>query len=159
MSNLSVGFIRASVTYLLLGITFGAIMAFPGGFGWLSAIGLGNPLLAHVHANLLGFMVMMVIGVAYHIFPRFTGNPVKRMWMAWANFWGCQVGTAGMVLGFFFQGIVPWLLPAAALVEVFGLVCFVLNMYQVVRPLKPLKPALPKVPPAHPADCPAGKKA
>ncbi len=140
MSNLSVAFIRGSISYLLVGISFGLIMAFPGGFSWLSALGAGQPTTAHAHAMLLGFMMMMVTGVAYHIFPRFTGNPVARPWTAWANFWACQVGTAGMVLGFLFRGALPWLLPVGGVTQFIGLLLFAHNMWQVVRPLRRLMP-------------------
>ena len=106
----------------------------------MANVAMGQPSIAHAHANLLGFMVMMVMGVAYHIFPRFTGNPIKRPWMATANFWLVQVGTAGMVLGFLVRGLVPWLVPAAAVLQTAGMVCFVVNMLQVVAPVKKLMP-------------------
>jgi hypothetical protein len=139
MSTLSVGFIRSSIVYLLVGVTFGLIMAFPGGYSWLNNIGLGNANLAHAHSNLLGFMLLMVMGVAYHIFPRFTGNPLKYPQVAWVNFWGCVTGAGGMVLGFLFRGTLPWLLPLGGMAEVVGIACFAFNIFQVVKPLKPMK--------------------
>ncbi len=143
MSRLSVSFIRGSIIYLLIGMSFGLIMALPGGHAWLAAIGMGLPTLAHAHAMLLGFMLMMVMGVAYHIFPRFTGNPVRQPWMAQFNLWGCHIGTAAMVLGFLFRGALPWLLPAGALVQTVGLACFAINMLQIVRPLQRIMPQMP----------------
>jgi cbb3-type cytochrome oxidase subunit 1 len=140
MSKLSVGFVRASLIYLLVGVSLGLTMAIPGGFSWLATVGMGQPSIAHAHSNLLGFMLMMVMGVAYHIFPRFTGNPIRRPWMSWANFWCTQVGTAGMVLGFLVRGLVPWLVPVAAVVQTTGLVLFVVVMLQVVRPVQRLQP-------------------
>jgi cbb3-type cytochrome oxidase subunit 1 len=140
MSNLSVGFIRTSVVYLLVGVLIGLTMALPGGYSWLESAGMGQPNIAHAHSNLLGFMLMMIMGVAYHIFPRFSGNPIKRMWMAWANFWCSQVGTALMVTGFLVRGLVPWLMPTGAVINVIGITCFALNMLQVVRPVERLTP-------------------
>jgi cbb3-type cytochrome oxidase subunit 1 len=136
MSKLSVGFIRASIFYLLFGITLGLTMALPGGYTWMATTGQGQPNIAHAHSNLLGFMLMMVMGVAYHIFPRFTGNPIRRPKVAWVNFWCCQVGTIGMISGFLVRGLVPWLVPAAAIIQVVGIVCFAVNVLQVVKPLK-----------------------
>lgn len=140
MSNLSVGFIRTSVVYLLIGITFGLIMAIPGGYAWLAEALRGQPTIAHAHSNLLGFVLMMIMGVAYHIFPRFSGYGIKRMWVAWANFWCCQVGTALMVTGFLVRGLAPWMVPTGASIQVTGLVFFAVNMFQVVRPVQKLKP-------------------
>lgn len=138
MSKLSVGFIRASIVYLMVGIAIGLTMAIPGGYSLLSNTLQGQPSIAHAHSNLLGFMLMMVMGVAYHIFPRFTGNPIKWPRVAWANFYLCQVGTAGMVTGFLVRNLVPWLVPVAATVQVLGLVCFAVNMFQIVKPLQRL---------------------
>ncbi|HYF77393.1 MAG TPA: hypothetical protein VD973_09695 [Symbiobacteriaceae bacterium] len=140
MSNLTVGFIRTSVVYLLIGISIGLTMAIPGGYALLAEAGRGQPTIAHAHSNLLGFMLMMVMGVAYHIFPRFSGHPIRRMWMAWANFWCCQVGTALMVTGFLVRGLLPWVVPIGASVQVAGLIFFAINMFQVVRPVKKLMP-------------------
>ena len=33
---------------------------------------------AHVHLNLLGFVSMVIFGVAYHVIPRFTGHPLHN---------------------------------------------------------------------------------
>ncbi|HYF92655.1 MAG TPA: hypothetical protein VD969_10410 [Symbiobacteriaceae bacterium] len=139
MSNLSVGFIRTSVVYLLIGITFGLIMAIPGGYAWMAEVLRGQPTIAHAHSNLLGFTLMMIMGVAYHIFPRFSGNPVRRMWMAWANFWFCQAGTALLVTGFLVRGLAPWIVPTGATLQVIGLAFFAINMFDVVRPVQKLK--------------------
>lgn len=140
MSNLSVSFLRASIIYLFVGITLGVIMAFPGGYSWLSSLALGSsPSIAHAHALLPGFLLMMVAGVAYHIFPRFTGNPIRHPWMAWGHFWGVQIGTAGMVLGFLTRGVLPWLLPIGAIAQTVGLLLFGLTLWPVIRPLQRLQ--------------------
>jgi len=140
MSRLSVGFIRASVIYLLVGLTIGLTMAIPGGYSWMANVAMGQPSIAHAHSNLIGFMLMMVMGVAYHIFPRFVGNPIKYPWTTWANFWFCQVGTSGMILGFLVRGLVPWLVPVAAVIQTVGVLFFIFNMLQVVRPVQRLMP-------------------
>lgn len=62
-------FIRAGLIYLMVGVVLGA------------AIGLNPDLSArlrfvHIHLNLLGFMTMMMAGVAYHVLPRFSARPL-----------------------------------------------------------------------------------
>lgn len=138
MSRLSVAFIRASFGFLLFGILLGLIMALPGGYSWLSNLGHGSPNIAHAHSNLLGFLMHMVAGTAYHIFPRFTGNPIKWPKVAWAHFYAGVSGTTLMILGFLLQGRMPWLLPVGAVVQVCGLVTFSVLMFTVVKPLKRL---------------------
>ncbi|HUF49370.1 MAG TPA: hypothetical protein VMN60_00965, partial [Longimicrobiales bacterium] len=62
-------FIRSSLVWLGAGVLLGL---------WLSvdpAAVIYRP--AHMHANLLGFVSMMIFGVAYHVLPRFTGNALR----------------------------------------------------------------------------------
>jgi cbb3-type cytochrome oxidase subunit 1 len=62
-------FIRASVLWLVAGVVLGVVMTWlPGGMVYYRA--------AHMHANLLGFVSMMIFGVAYHVIPRFAGRPL-----------------------------------------------------------------------------------
>jgi len=66
-------FIKAGLMYALLGAALGVTIAV-------------DPSLAvrlrfvHIHVNLLGFMTMMVAGVAFHVLPRFSAR--KLPWPA-----------------------------------------------------------------------------
>lgn len=85
-------FMKASLTSLGLGVSLGlAIAAHP---AWI----IYRP--AHVHLNLLGFVSMMIYGVAYHVIPRFTGHPLHSRAIAGAQWWIAVAGLAGMVAGF-----------------------------------------------------------
>ena len=55
---------------------------------------------AHMHMTLLGFVTMMIYGVAYHVLPRFTGNPLRNRTAAGVHWWVSNVGLALMVVGF-----------------------------------------------------------
>ena len=61
-------FLKSSLVWLGLGVTLGVGMA--GHPAWL----VYRP--AHLHMTLLGFVAMMIFGVAYHVIPRFTGHPL-----------------------------------------------------------------------------------
>ncbi|HUH12501.1 MAG TPA: hypothetical protein VMK65_05305 [Longimicrobiales bacterium] len=64
------GFIRSALVWLAVGLALGVAMAFVQvALGWRPA---------HMHANLLGFVSMMIFGVAYHVIPRFAGAPLHR---------------------------------------------------------------------------------
>jgi cbb3-type cytochrome oxidase subunit 1 len=96
-------FIRASVTWLALGVTLGvAIAVLP---QWI----VYRP--AHMHMNLLGFVAMMFFGVAYHVLPRFSGRPLHRPRLAAAHWWLANLGLAIMVAAFVMRG--GALVPAA----------------------------------------------
>ena len=57
-------FLKASLVWLSLGVTLGVAMAAHP--TWT----VYRP--AHVHMTALGFVTMMIYGVAYHVVPRFT---------------------------------------------------------------------------------------
>ncbi|HEO65800.1 MAG TPA: DUF1858 domain-containing protein [Spirochaetes bacterium] len=86
-------FVLMSLIYLFIGMTIGVLTAFEIGF-------LQDMKFMHVHYNLLGFMVMMISGVGYHVLPRFIGVPVYfPSWIA-PHFWIANVGLVLMVTGF-----------------------------------------------------------
>jgi cbb3-type cytochrome oxidase subunit 1 len=84
--------LKASLAWLALGVTLGVAMA-------------AHPVwtvyrLAHVHMLLLGFVTMMIYGVAYHVVPRFAGYPLHRPAAARAHWWIANGGLLLMVAGF-----------------------------------------------------------
>jgi cbb3-type cytochrome oxidase subunit 1 len=55
---------------------------------------------AHMHMVLLGFVTMMIYGVAYHVIPRFAGFPLHSRRLAGVQWWLANGGLALMVTGF-----------------------------------------------------------
>ena len=85
MPGLSRLLIRASLLHLLAGITIGALLLIEKAVG-LSP-GLWRLTSAHNHILLFGWMVQLVIGVAYWILPRFPEPRVRgKVWPVWAVF-------------------------------------------------------------------------
>jgi cytochrome c oxidase cbb3-type subunit 1 len=91
-------FIRSSLVWLAVGVSLGLWMAVAP-----SAV-IYRP--AHMHANLLGFVSMMIFGVAYHVLPRFVGTPLRSGQAATAHLWFANGGLALMTAS--------WLLRASA---------------------------------------------
>jgi cytochrome c oxidase cbb3-type subunit 1 len=85
-------FLKASVSWLAIGVTLGvAMIAYP---SWI----IYRPV--HLHINLLGFVTMMIFGVAYHVIPRFSGAPLFNRRLAGGHWWIANAGLLLMVLGF-----------------------------------------------------------
>lgn len=85
-------FVKSALAWLGLGITLGVAMAaYPPWVIYRTA---------HFHMNLLGFVAMMIFGVAYHVMPRFTGHPLHSRRLAAVHFVVANVGLALMVGGF-----------------------------------------------------------
>ena len=85
-------FLKASLAWLALGVTLGVAMAAHP--VWT----LYRP--AHLHMMLLGFVAMMIFGVAYHVIPNFAGFPLHRPAAARVHWWLANIGLAAMASGF-----------------------------------------------------------
>lgn len=121
-------FIRASLLWLGCGVVIGVWMA-------LSPAAVAyRP--AHLHANLLGFVSMMIFGVAYHVIPRFTGHPLHSRRLANLHVWVANAGLAGMVAGFVLR--VHAYAPGAALLgaggtaSALGAFFFIYNLWRTL---------------------------
>lgn len=85
-------FLKTSLAWLVAGVTMGGAMAvYPLWTVYRSA---------HMHTLLLGFVTMMIYGVAYHVIPRFTGFPLHSRRAPVLHLWMSNVGLALMVAGF-----------------------------------------------------------
>ena len=80
-------FIKASLVWLVLGVSSGVTMAVHP--MWT----VFRP--AHVHMVALGFVTMMIYGVAYHVIPRFSGFPLPARRAPMVHWW---MSNAGLVL-------------------------------------------------------------
>jgi hypothetical protein len=126
MGTTTVRFIKMSLIYLAVGATLGMLFPiFP------RLLGLKY---AHVHLNLLGFMSMMVYGVAYHILPRFQGKLLYSDRMADVQFWLANIGLVGLALFSALQAYwpaLPFKIPLAlsGLMEAVAIYLFVANMW------------------------------
>ena len=87
--------IAAALVAFLTGSTLGLAM----GVGWLTP--LWRP--AHAHLQSLGFVTLMIMGVAYHALPRFRGVPFRRPGLALIQVVATVVAVTGMTLGWGFR--------------------------------------------------------
>jgi len=130
-------FIRASLLWLGCGVVIGVWMA-------LSPAAVAyRP--AHLHANLLGFVSMMIFGVAYHVIPRFTGHPLHSRRLANLHVWVANAGLAAMVSGFILR--VHAASPGAALLGIGGTASacgaffFIYNLWRTLDEPAPVRRA------------------
>src|SRR5271169_348875 len=106
-----VKFLAVSATALLIGTIHGMLQVFPPIRAWLDSIGspAGGPghmidPLAHAHINLVGGVVMLVMGVTYYLLPILSGRGIYSLRLVRYSFWLMTLGvfsfyTVQMVFG------------------------------------------------------------
>lgn len=121
-------FLKASITWLGLGVTLGVAMAIHPQFI------IYRP--AHVHMNLLGFVTMMIYGVAYHVIPRFTGHQLHSRRVAAVQWWLANGGLMLMVAGFFLaphaSSATTLVLGTGGILAAVAAYCFVFNIWLTI---------------------------
>lgn len=130
-------YIKTSFAFLLLGLVLGAYLIVA-----QFVIGAYPPRLvvtAHVHLLLVGFMLMIVMGVATWMFPRPAREDARyRPELAEAVYWLMTLATAiraaaELLLAFTGLDALGWFIAAGGLAQVAGAGLFVLNMWTRVR--------------------------
>jgi cbb3-type cytochrome oxidase subunit 1 len=121
-------FLKASLAWLALGVTLGVAMAVHPAWAIYR--------LAHVHMLLLGFVMMMICGVAYHVVPHFVGFRLHRPDLAEWHWWGANVGLALMASGFVVRVRAPFagtvLLGTGGILSALGAYTFVYVIWRTL---------------------------
>jgi cbb3-type cytochrome oxidase subunit 1 len=120
-----VKFLLFSALSLLIGAVHGMLQVLPPIRAWLDSIGspFGGPghmidPLAHAHINLVGGVVMLVMGVTYYLLPILSGRTIYSLRLVQHSFWLTALGvfsfyTVQMVFGIW-EGYLMSHDPAAA---------------------------------------------
>ncbi len=94
---------------------------------------------AHAHAILVGFVMMMILGVAVWMFPRAQKDDAryKPGWVR-AAWWLITVGTAARVAGEMARlkvasGALRWIIVASGIAQVLGIMTFFIAMWPRIR--------------------------
>jgi hypothetical protein len=139
-------YVKTAFVFLLLGLALGAHVTVE-----VNVRGRGVPwplITAHVHLLLVGFMLMLVFGVATWMFPRPARDDARyRPWLAETVYWLLTVSTAVRAAGELAAAVsgrrgTP-LAALGGLGQVLAGVLFVANMWVRVR-----MPAAAAPPPA-----------
>jgi cbb3-type cytochrome oxidase subunit 1 len=141
MDWFSRAFIRSSVVWLALGVTLGVAMAVD------PRLIIYRP--AHMHMNLLGFVAMMIFGVAYHVIPRFAGAPLRQPRLAGAHWWVANAGLTLMVTGFVLRpgagqpAVATFCLATGGVLSALGAYAFAFNVWGTFGARPPAASAAP----------------
>jgi cytochrome c oxidase cbb3-type subunit 1 len=139
MEWFSKAFLKSSLAWLAVGVTLGVAMAVNP--RWIAF----RP--AHVHMNLLGFVAMMIFGVAYHVIPRFTGNALHSRLLGRLHWFIANGGLSLMVVGFLLgprigRAALPALV-AGGVLSALGAYTFIYNVWRTIDGRPPAQAASP----------------
>jgi heme/copper-type cytochrome/quinol oxidase subunit 1 len=130
-------YIKTSFVFLMAGLVLGSYIVVA---EFLAATYPSRLLVtAHAHLLLVGFMLMIVMGVATWMFPRPARDDTRyRPELAEAVYWLMTVATAlraaaEMLLGLIGAPPLRWLVAAGGLGQLVGAALFALNMWWRVR--------------------------
>lgn len=96
---------------------------------------------AHTHALLVGFMMMMILGVALWLFPRPDKTDERYSPdVASTAYWLLTVGTAGRVIGELARPSLPglwlrWAVVIMSFAQIVGILLFFYTMWGRIRPV------------------------
>ena len=96
---------------------------------------------AHTHAILVGFVMMMILGVALWLFPRPEKTDERyRPVFAEVAYWLLTIGTAGRTFGELLRATVAsawlrWAVVLFGLLQVAGLALYFHTMWSRIRPV------------------------
>jgi prolipoprotein diacylglyceryltransferase len=96
---------------------------------------------AHTHALLVGFVMMMILGVALWLFPRPSREDERyNPRIAEATYWFVTVGTAGRVIAELLRrpdssAVLRWTIVVCGVSQVVGLFLFFATMWGRIRPV------------------------
>jgi heme/copper-type cytochrome/quinol oxidase subunit 1 len=137
MHSLVRRYIKTAIGFLVVGLLLG---------GWMIVqreLGLQYPgtyeIGAHTHAILVGFVMMMILGVALWLFPRpEKTDPRYRPALAEVAYWLITIGTATRIAGELLRPLsgsawLRWIVVASGLAQIIALFVFFYTMWSRIR--------------------------
>ncbi len=138
MFTLARYYVKAAVLFLLLGLLLGGYMSYV--LNIKDSAVPASMITAHTHLILVGFVMMLIMGVALWLFPRprekVFYSPMLSEVVFYLMFTSILGRAIGEVLsGFFAAGWIAWLTLAASYGEILGMVLFFANIWQRIKPI------------------------
>ncbi|HEX6629760.1 MAG TPA: cbb3-type cytochrome c oxidase subunit I [Gemmatimonadaceae bacterium] len=132
-------YIKTAIAFLLVGLGIGGWMVVRREL-WLRAP-TPYEVSAHTHAILVGFVMMMILGVALWLFPRPKSDDARyRPLAAEVAYWLLTTGTATRLVAELARPATSalwlrWLVVVASSAQVAGITLFFYTMWSRIRPV------------------------
>ena len=132
-------YIKTAVLFLMLGLVIGVWLVIRRELYGQHATPYETS--AHTHAILVGFVMMMILGVALWLFPRpEKADERYRPVFAEVAYWLLAIGTAGRTAGELLRSSVVelwlrWAVIVFSLMQIAGLLLYFHTMWSRIRPV------------------------
>jgi hypothetical protein len=122
--------VKTSLVYLMLALLTGLLLAMRAPLGWDWVPSGLTP--AYFHLYMVGWISMLIFGVVFWMFPKFTqAHPRGSERLGWATYGLINVG---LILRVFGEAFGPgWVLIISALLQWLGGLAFVVNTWRRVK--------------------------
>ncbi len=131
MPRLSIYIIRASLIYLLVGMTIGALLLTQKALPFSTTLWRLLPM--HIEFVLFGWIVQLVIGVSFWMLPRLPGNVRQHEQWVWVGFIWLNIGILLVSAEPFFPNL-PYLALVGRVSELLAIALYVFHIWRRVRP-------------------------
>jgi cbb3-type cytochrome oxidase subunit 1 len=138
MHSLVRRFLKTAILFLATGLVIGVVMLVRR--EWLGVFPGPYTSTAHAHAILVGFVMLMILGVAAWMFPRpAKGDVSYRPGVAEAAYWCLTIGTAVRIAGELWRAVEGSILLRLAVMlggvaQAVGILLFFWTMWGRIRP-------------------------
>ena len=130
MPRLSVYYIRASLLYLLVGFTLGGLILANKGLGFSPAVWMLLPM--HIEFDMMGWLVQLVMGIAYWILPRFSNGPARgNERLSWLAFLLINTGILLAASDGIFS--IQWISLVGRMLETLALILFAVGNWKRIK--------------------------
>ncbi len=138
MFTLARYYVKASILFLALGLLLGGYISYEINVGDTAVP--ASLITAHTHLILVGFVMMLIMGVALWLFPRprekVFYSPLLAEIIFYTMFAAVLIRTAGEVIsGYRPSGWTALLTVTGSCMEILAIILFFINMWQRIKPI------------------------
>ncbi len=138
MFTLARYYVKSAILFLVLGLVLGGYMTYRIN---ISGSGVTQSMIAaHTHLILVGFVMMLIMGIALWLFPRprekVFYSPLIAEITFYLMFAAIAVRSAGEIFnGFILSRWIAWAIVAGSFGEIAGIVLFFINIWNRIKPI------------------------
>ncbi len=131
-------YVKSAIVFLFLGILLGAYMSYEIN---VRKVDIPHSIVtAHTHLILVGFVMMLIMGIALWLFPRPREKVFYSPYLSEVTFYVMFFsilfrGIGETLDGFITIPLIRWDVLIASWMEVIGIILFFINVWQRIKPI------------------------